>query len=88
MNFFFDSAPLVERNNEYYHTVVIASGNLSNPEANPRCYDKFVDDNNRVVNFLIKPSCDQFTIEHKIFLDSTFDTFPGATNNYLEINIS
>ena len=39
--------------NECYHTVVIATENLSNLKAKSRCCDNFEGDNNRVV-FLIK----------------------------------
>ena len=38
-------------NNEYYHTVVIATEKLSNSEAKPNCYDNFEGDNNRVLIF-------------------------------------
>ena len=42
---------LIHINNEYYHTVVIATEKLSNSEAKPRCYDNFEGDNNRVIIF-------------------------------------
>ena len=50
--------------NEYYHTVVIATENLSYSEAKPRCYGNFEGDNNRVVIFLINTCCDHSKIEH------------------------
>ena len=53
-----------QRNNEYYHTVVIATEKLSNSEAKPRCYENFEGDNNRVVIFLINTCCNHFKIEH------------------------
>ena len=41
----------LEKRNEIYHTVVIATEKLSNSEAKTRCYDNFEGDNIRVLFF-------------------------------------
>ena len=65
--------------NEYYHTVVIATENLSNSEAKPMCYDNFEGDDNRVVIFLINTSCDHFENERS-FIGFSFLFF---VDNYI-----
>ena len=57
---------LYMNDNEYYHTVVIATEKLSNSEAKPRCYDNIGGDNNRVVIFL-NQHCDHFNTVLLVF---------------------
>ena len=66
-------------NNEYHHTVVIATEKLSNSKAKPRCYDNFEGDNNRVVIFIINTCCDDVC-----FLDYRFiSLFPSLDYEFI-----